>query len=410
MDVASTIYGKVATYTLSSFTGVSTGDFTLTLGGFTHHLTGINLTAAGSLSVVAADVQAAIRAYSAGGAAWTSATVVYNSTRKSFDLESGLTGDDVIAVTAGVVTDIASLLGWLTGAILSDGQDAQTITEVLTQSDDVSSNFGSFAFLPSLTLDEVTEAATWNNTLNIKYIYSVPVSAGNASSWSAALADIGGVTLTLSITNDEYPEQVPMMQEGATNYNAVNGVSNYMFQQFNLTPSVTTNANADIYDALRINYYGQTQSAGQFIAFYQRGIMLGLPVDPADQNIYANEIWLKDALTAQLMTLLLALPQLAANSAGRSQVLGILQGVINLALINGVISVGKTLSDIQKADITFLTNDPNAWQQVFSLGYVVDVDIVLYVESSVSKYKVVYTLIYSKDDVIRKITGTNVLI
>lgn len=410
VDTASTIYGKVATYTLSTFTAVTTGDFTLTLGGFTHHLTAIDLHLAGSLAAVASAVQTVIRAFSGGGTAWTAATVTYDSTRKSFNLVSGDAGDDVIAVTAGVTTDLASLLGWLTGAILSDGQDAQTVTELLTSSDNASSNFGSFAFVQALTIDQVTEAAEWNNTLNIKYLYSVPVSAANSTAWNAALVDIGGVTLTLSETADEYPEQVPMMQEGATNYNQPNSVSNYMFKTFNLTPSVSSDADANTYDALRINYYGLTQTAGQLLAFYQRGLMFGLASDPTDQNVYANEIWLKDALSAQLMTLLIALPQIAANSTGRSQVLAILQGVINLAVSNGVISVGKPLTDIQKAFITTVTNDNQAWQQVTNSGYWVDAVVQSYVESMVTKYKIVYTLIYSKDDVIRKIEGRDILI
>ncbi len=406
----STIYGKVATYAVGSFTSVTTGDFTLTLGGHTHHLTGIDTHLAASLSDVAADIQTVIRAYSAGGAAWTSATVTYNSTRKSFDLVSGATGDDTVGVEAGVTVDIASLLGWLTGAIFSDGQGAQTITEVLTDTTDISNNFGSFTFMPTFVLDDVTEAAEWNLTQNNMFLYSVRVAAADASAWSAALLDIGGITLTLALLDDEYPEQVPMMIEAATNYNAVNSVVNYMFTQFNLTPSVTSNSDANLYDGLRINYYGQTQQAGTLVSFYQRGIMLGLPVDPRDQNTYVNEIWLKDAMTVSLMTLLLALSRLSANSTGRSQALGIIQGVINQAVLNGTISIGKPLTDIQKAYITNVTLDPLAWQQVFNGGYWVDVEIVPVVVDSVTTYKAVYTLLYSKDDVIRRIEGRDILI
>lgn len=409
-DVGSTIYGNVATYAVSSFTSVEDGDFTLTLAGETQHLTAIDLSGAASLDAVATTIESAINAYVAGGAAWTAATVTYNSTRKSFDFVSGDTGDDVIAVAAGATTDVASLLGWLTGAILSNGQDEQTIAELLTSSVDGSNDFGSFAFVPTLTLDEVTEAAEWNEALNITFMYSVPVAAADASAWSAALIDIGGTTLTLSITADEYPEQVPMMILDATDYDRVNSVQNYEFQIFDLTPSVTTNANADLYDGLLINYYGQTQQAGSTISFYQKGIMFGLPVSPRDQNVYANEIWLKDAFTSTLMTLLLALSQLPANSQGRSQILAALQGVINQALNNGTISIGKTLTSAQKAYITNATNDPLAWQQIFNSGYWVDVQIVPYVESEVTKYKAVYTLLYSKDDVIRKIEGSDILI
>jgi hypothetical protein len=410
VDVASTIYGNVATYSVSQFTSVTTGDFTLTLGGFTHHLTGIDTHLAGSLATVATDIQTAIQAFSGGGTAWTSATVTYNSTRKSFDLVSGDVGDDTIAVTAGVVVDMAALLGWETGAIFSNGQDAQTITEVLTASASTSNNFGSFTFIPSLTLDEVTEAAEWNNAQNVQFIYSVAVSAANASAWNAALADIGGVTLTLAPLSTEYPEEAPMMIFAATDYEKRNSVQNYEFQQFNLTQSVSTTANADLYDGLSINYYGQTQNAGQLISFYQRGVMFGLPVDPIDQNLYANEIWLKAAMTSSLMTLLLALSQLSANATGRAQVLTIIQGVINRGLTNGVISVGKTLSDIQKAYITNATGDNLAWHQVQNNGYWIDAEVVPYVESLVTKYKIVYTLIYSKDDVIRKIEGSDQLI
>lgn len=409
-NVASTIYGNVATYTVSQFTSVTTGDFTLTLGGFTHHLTAIDTHLAATLADVAATIQTAIRAYSAGGAAWTAATATYNSTRKSFDLVSGLTGDDTISVLAGVTVDMAALLGWEIGAIFSDGQDAQTITEVLTSSASTSNNFGSFAFIPSLTIDQVTEAATWNNTQNVQFIYSVAVSAANASAWTAALEDIGGTTLTLSPLSTEYPELVPTMIFAATNYEKRNSVQNYEFQQFNLTQSVSTTAFADIYDDFRINYYGQTQNAGQLISFYQRGVMFGLPVDPADQNLYANEIWLKAAMTSSLMTLLLALANLSANSTGRAQVLTIIQGVINRAVANGTISIGKTLTDTQKAYITNATGDNLAWHQVQNSGYWVDAEVVPYVESLITKYKIVYTLIYSKDDVIRKIEGSDQLI
>lgn len=409
-DTFSQIFGKPATYAIGNFTSITTGDLTLVLGGFTHHLTGIDLSGAGSLSAVATLIQTAIRAYSAGGVAWTSATVVYDSTRKSFNLTSGLDGDDVVSVTAGSITDVAGPLGWLTGAIYSDGANAQTVTEVLSASANISNNFGSFAFIPTLTQDQIVDAATWNKTQDNMFVYSVPVTATCASSISAAVIDIGGATVTLSEESDEYPEQVPMMIEAATDYTRRNSTQNYMFQIFNLTPSVTTNEDANTYDALRVNYYGQTQSAGQLIKFYQRGLMMGLPVDPQDQNVYINEIWLKDAMGAALMTLLLALSKVSANSMGRSQVLATMQGIIDQALFNGTISVGKPLTTAQKLYISNATGSESAWQQVQNIGYWFDAVPTPYVDSGVTKYKIVYTLIYSKDDIIRKIDGSDILI
>ncbi|WP_261341164.1 DUF3383 domain-containing protein [Fimbriiglobus ruber] len=164
------------------------------------------------------------------------------------------------------------------------------------------------------------------------------------------------------------------------------------------------------YDALLVNYYGQTQTAGQLLSFYQRGVMLGLPVNPSDQNVYADEIWFKDALGAALMNLLLALSQVPANAAGQVQILSTLQSIINQALFNGTISVGKTLSVDQQLYIAQVTGSATAWKQVQNIGYWVNVVIESYVVNGVTEYKAVYTLIYSKDDDIRLIQGSDILI
>ena len=410
----SKIFGKPQAFSLSTFTAISAGRFTLTLGGFTNTLTNINCSAAGTLAAVAGIVQTAVRAYSAGGTAWTAATVTYDATRGCFNLASGATGADTVAVAAGVSNDLAGPLGWLTGAILSNGTAAQSVSDNLDALIQVSNNFGSFchASALSLTLSQAQEAAAWNDSLdpNIQFMYSIRVTAANASAWSAALIQTGGSTMTLAPLANEYPEMCPMMIMAATDYTARNSVQNYMFQSFALTPSVATDADADTYDALRINYYGQTQTAGQFLAFYQRGLIFGLAVDPSDQNVYANEIWLKDACGAAIMTLLLSLSQLPANNAGLAQLQATLQSVIDQAVFNGTISVGKPLNSTQKIYITNATGDPNAWQQVQTIGYWVGCTLQPYVEGGVTQWKAVYTLLYSKDDVIRKVEGSDILI
>lgn len=518
VETAPLIYGKVETPLLSSFTVITNGDFTLQMGAFSHHFTAIDLSGAASLAAVAADIQTAINSFSGGGTLFTAATVSWNSARGSFDLVGGETGAATISVTAGVTNDLASLLGWLSGAILSDGVAAETITETLTNSDQASTNFGSFCFMNTgqyasgsitlagapavgntitvngttityvatgavgdqinvtgtaqlsadalftfleglgganyvqngtvititaltrgaagngftlakastaitlsgasltggtdmgLNLTQVTEAATWNAGLNVKYRYDVPVTADNATVWSGALIDLAGVELSLSPIVGEYPEMFPEAIQAATDYNSRNSVQNYMFQQTTLTPSVTTDADANFYDALRINYYGQTQTAGQFISFYQRGFLMGQATDPVDMGVYANEAWFKDAAGAQIMGLLLALSQVPANTTGRSQLIATLQSVIAVAVFNGTISVGKPLNSTQKLFITQITGDPLAYNQVQSIGYWLDCTIVSYVLNSIVQWKAVYTLIYSKDDVIRSVTGSHILI
>lgn len=222
-------------------------------------------------------------------------------------------------------------------------------------------------------------------------------------------AATGSSTGTYTFTTLQFPEMFPMMIEAATDYTKLNSVQNYEFQQVaGLTPSVSTDASADVYDALFINYYGVTQEAGQQIAFYQQGYLQGstIPTNIIDMNAYVNEIWLKDAATAALMNALLTLNEIVASNAGVSQILTILQTVINQALNNGTISVGKQLNNNQKLFITAQTGDPLAWYQVQNSGYWVGVAI----SQDGLTYIATYTLIYSKNDVVRKIVGTHTLI
>jgi len=485
---------------LAALQAISAGSFGLTIGATSHVLTGIDFTGATSLSDVASELQTAIRLQS--GAAFATATVVESN--GGFIFTAGATGAAEISVqVAGGGTDITAegLLGWFPGntyssnlsaipplftnaiyaanAIWARGSAAETISAVLTASSAVSNNFGSFLFLNNLnvTLSQAIAAATWNQTQNVEYLYTVPVSAANAAAWSndtTGLGLIGGCCLTLqtpsftavgtvasasnqvtgllnnnrmtagmlvSGTNiptgttilsinsttfaltlsanatgsatetitfypNEFPEQCPMMIEANTDYTADNSVQNYMFQNFDpfLTPSVVSDDLADVYDAQYVNYYGQTQTSGQVFNLYQRGLMLGPITSPPDMTTYVNELWLKDDMTAVLFTLLMRLKQLPANTQGQSLALLSIQGVINQALLNGVISAGKTLTTIQQGFITDTSGDANAWYQVQNSGYWVDVVI------DAITNQAEYILIYSKDDVVRKIIGQDILI
>lgn len=294
-----------------------------------------------------------------------------------------------------------------------DDVTPETITHVLTTSTEANNNFGSFCFTTTaaLSLLEVTEAAGWNDAQNNMFHYCVATSAANASAWSTALIGLSGVSLTLDEIADQYHEMIPMIILAATNYTKRNSVQNFMFQQFTATPTVTTTALSNTYDGIRVNYYGRTQTAGQNIDFYQRGVMCGLTTDAVDMNTYANEQWLKDAAGSAIMSLLLSLPKISANEAGRAQLLTAIQSVIDQALLNGSISVGKTLNTTQKLYISSITGDDLAWHQVQAIGYWIDCTLSSYVTGdNRTEWKASYTLLYSKDDVVRSVDGTHTLI
>lgn len=405
------VYGSRVTTTLAQFNAISAGTLVITAGANTASLTGVNLSAAASLAAVAAILQTAVRA--AIGTQFTTATVTYDATAGAFNFVGSVAEAAVISVTVtGGANDLAAKLGWSSAAVFSPGVAVTSITDTLNASADGSTNFGSFLFLPALTLDQAIEAATWNAERNVEFMFMVRVSEADYAAWAAALIGFAGTGWTLAPVAAQFPEMAPMMILAATDYTKRNSVQNYMFRQFDgLTASATTTAISDELDALRVNYYGVTQTAGQFIPFYQRGVLGGGATDPVDQNTYANEMWLKDAARANILSLLLSLGRVPANAEGRGQVMAILQDVIDRALFNGVISVDKPLTVTQKLYIGQITGDDLAWYQVQNAGYWLDAVVQSYVTTdSRTEYEIIYTLVYSKDDAIRRVRGSHILI
>lgn len=414
VNVAPKIYGSTPA-SLSTLQTINTGSFALNIGTTSNIMSSLNFTGAVSYAGVAAIIQAAIRTNA--GLMWTGAIVNFNVTDNRFEFIGGdSTTNDSISVTAGGLgQEIKDLIGW--GSSVSDiqfpvyarGSLQQTITQCLQTSFDISNNFGSFAFVQPTTLSQSVEAATWNDAKNFMFMYMIPILKTDAATYYNALITIGGCATTINQISGEYPEMLPMSILASTRYQNTNSVQNYMFQRTSLlTPSVVTDAEYDTFTSIRTNFYGRTQQAGQFLDFYQRGVLFGnTGTSATDQNVYANEIWLKDAAAVAIINLLLAVTRVSANQQGIIQVSNVIQEVINQALANGTISVGKPLTPTQKAFIDDLTATPDSWQQVQNSGFWLDVRIEPHL---LNEFKIVYTLVYSKDDIIRKVEGRHILI
>jgi hypothetical protein len=391
-------------------------------GGDTVDVTALNFAAAATFADIATTLQTAIRA--TADANLDAATVTYDAPSNSFKLvcagAAGLSDVTFAVVQAGAgLTDAAAYLKWYDAdAIVTHGAAAQTPVQAFEQSVAISNNFGSFVIMPSNVdgafpaLEDLAAVAAANAAMNVAFHFSVPVKEADAETWSAALIGFAGTSLTLSPIATEYPELAPVAQLAAIDYTRRNASTNYMFRQFGgLTPSVQADALSDSLDALRVNYYGRTQTAGATLDFYQRGVMMGGVTAPVDMSVYGNEAWFKDACASAIMDLLLSASRVPANESGRGMILAVVQDVIDLALVNGVVSVGKSLTSAQKLFVSQQTGDDLAWHQVEANGYIVSAEIVEYTNTSgVQEYKCVYSVLYSKDDAVRLVEGSHSLI
>lgn len=398
---------------LSVLKGITDGAVKLSMGGVSYEVNSLDFSTITSYTDAAALLQAKVQANTAGDTLWTAATVTFNSETSSFVLKGGETGKNIItyASSPNSGTDISTLIGWSIGTapVISNGTDATTITDLLNKTVDISDNFASYAFLNiSLVEDDINSIGTWNDEQNFKYMFCMDVDASTYQTLIEAAAKHSGICVNyLDVKADLPAYLMPATILAATNYDKVNGTVNYMYQQFpTQAVAVDTDALANTLDALKINYNGQTQKSGTKLEFYQDGYLS----DGTDIGVYANEIWLKDAMATEVLNLEIALDQIPANEDGISRIEGILQDVIGEAKTNGCISPGKEFTNTQKAYITQLTGDNEAWQTVYLQGYMLTVELGQETTNGTTKYIAEYTLIYSKGDSIRKVEGKHILI
>ena len=396
--MAARLFGSVKATTLTALTTLTNADITFKIGENSYELTGLNFASATSFADVASIINTALLAETTSSIA----SFGYNANLYRFTLETVATG---ATASLGYATGtLASMLGLNEGsAILSAGSAAETGLVALKSSAELSNNFYSFTFLTSIAEEEESIAA-WVKAQNIRYMWSLGVTSVNATTLASSLAEYDGVGLTLSADC----VFLPMAIAAAINFDLPNASVDFMYQQAaGIIPSVSSPVEQEAYDAIRVNYYGTTQQAGNLVSFYQDGKLLG---SVASMGIYVNEAWLKDAFFTALLNLRLSLDSLPANETGLGYVKLAMQDIIEKAQNNGVISIGKTLDSTQKAYISQITGDKSAWQAIQSIGYWLDAKIVKYTEQGTEKYKVSYLLVYSKGDSINFVDGKDILI
>lgn len=384
---------------LADVQAITAGTLSLTVNGTLKEYDNINLSSATNFNGVATALTSIV---TSDGLA-----VEYETETGRFNIKTVTAGEEqVLGFAEG---SVAELLGWTeSDGVLVEGHDGMTALETVVDSEGLSNNFFSFCFLGvELDNNDITGLAEWVNTQNVKYLFSLGVTPSNAETIANLVKNYDGVALTLDIY-DEMAEFMPMSRIASIDYTRPNSAISMFYQQFNgVNASVNKTSVAQEYDALRVNYYGATSQAGQEVLFYQNGVLQG---SITDMGVYANEAWLKDSFVTGILNMRLALDTLPANNVGVGMVISSMMETINLSLYNGVTMPGKTLNNTQKAYITEITGDSDAWMAVQSNGYYLTADVVKYMEDNVEKYKVTFLYVYSKGDSINYVDGRDIMI
>lgn len=411
------IVGTKTPAAVADFTSLENPSLTLTIGGVTDTFDGMSFLGVTDLAGVASAIQTAIQTGpQQEGAMFTGATVtaeLINGTTR-FVLSGGSAEAATITAATG---NLAPLLGWDAASlpVLSNGSAAETPEAAMSRVADISNNFATFDFLCDASgVDQLSDAqkgavAVWANAQNVVYCYLPGVTSLTASAVHAATDGLEGCGLTLNDAAADYTQFIPMAVLAATDYTRPAAAQNLMYQQAaGVKTTVETAALADYYDAMGINFYGATQSAGAKLAFYQRGRLQGQNIQ--DMGVFFNEIWLKDAFIVAFFNLLLAVPQLPAGRKGEDMVRAVMLEWLELAVTNGTILPLKDFSATQKAAIDALTGEADSWQTVYNSGWWLDVKVQQATSNGKTEYQIHYVLVYSKGDSVKKIVGSNVMI
>lgn len=396
---------------------ITAGAIKITFGDISEDITDIDLSSATTLGEVAGILQTAIRGANESEL-FTNANVFATQDGKIFII-AGETGNTNINVEQLNDSPLYEDLGFDNSSIYI-GHTTGSINEVFDKSYQVNNNFATFVFINDMSdngqavranVDDVEELGTHiNEQYPSEFMFVVPVINENVEDITNAVNNISGISLELCSDTEEAPFNfvLPMAITATTDYNKENGTVNYMYtRDNNISVVVDDDNDAERYDGLKVNYYGRTQQAGQKLAFYQNGVLQG---NYQDQNIYVNEIWLKDALTTKFLNYMLLTSNWYANKAGQSIGQGLIVDIIERAKLNGTITTEKEISEADKSYIYKVTADENAWRQIYELGYYLITSISKVTINNQKTYQFNYTLIYSKGDSIKKVEGQNILI
>ena len=329
---------------VATLKAVSNGSFGITLDNQQFEVV-VDFSSITSYSDAATVIQTAIRANSGGGEAYTAATVDYNTTVNAFIINSGSTGQQssVGTVTAGATgTDVSAMLG-LSGAILSQGANAETFAEFCDRM--LQANSGAFSITTNEELDEdsITAAVAWLQGVlgGEQTIYTLNRLVFNISDLETAKALQSSLS-SLSYTgyvvcydpNNELVHALDCAICAAIDFNVANGAINFNFQPATGYTPITT--------------------LGTVIDYQQGKTNMRLEID----------------LQTRVMNGFISLEKLKLQGTdARDFMASIIAPSFEQGQTNGAIAYNGTLSDTDRNSIVTATGNPAAADSVADNGY-----------------------------------------
>ena len=335
---------------LASITKISDGSLTITINSVEKQYTGIDLSACGSYSDVASAVQSATKGELA---------LEFNPQFNAFIIKGVTSG---ATSTLSVPTeDVARELGFNEEtAVVSNGQEANTVTQSMENLTNKFTNFVTFTTLAEPTDEEALALAEWattNYNAGILYLYVCwDSSQANLDPNNTTVIAEQLKTANVGATCVCYPSyEMASFIMGVTApiaWDQANSTITYAFKHLSgFSANIDKTSDANALDAHNVNYMGNFATRNDNFILSYNGAMMG-EWDWIDN--YINAVWLCNALQVQLMAMFKTANRVPYNEVGYAKIRSNCKDIINRAITNGVIDLGVNISDAQKSELTTL--------------------------------------------------------
>lgn len=354
-NVSAFLRGAEYQGTLQALQAISDGALNITINNELIELTNIDLASASSFSAAALKIQSAINTLKST----VSAVVTYNSTSSAFEVSTTAAGAQSsisFAAAASSGTDLGNMLNLTSsaGAIISPGLDEQTAAENMTQIAAADSNFVTFSYLYDADSAECIALGQWSNSIGVSYCF-LPWSNEATATVASSTDDIASSMIAAGVTNfaplyNNYDIAAGVMGAFASiDWTRANGAIDIAFKQVDgLTATVTSESDASVLDSKYYSYYGNFATKNTQFNFIYKGFIVG---DYLNLSTYINAIWFNSSITNAVINGFAGVGKIAYNDAGYTYIRAWLADPIQQAKNVGVIQVGVTLSEAQKAQI-----------------------------------------------------------
>lgn len=311
------------------FTEITAGAISLKIDGVTKSLTAINLSSESNLNGVAAQVTSALG--TSGTCSWTGSRFV---------ITSATTGN-TSSVTAADASDLATLMGLVTGTKSVNGVTAETISEAINALLDYQSWYGAF-IASTYSITQAIDAAALISAAEPARIIAFTsqdtdeIDATNTTSLGYKLKALGyNRCLVMYSSETAYAAMSVLGRMATVNFEGANTTITLKFKQ---CPGVVaenlTTSQANAAKAKNVNLFAAYQNDTSIL---QEGVMSG--------GWYIDEIhgldWLQNRVQTDLYNLLYtSTTKVGQDDAGATTLVSTVNRSLDQAVRNGLVAPG----------------------------------------------------------------------